>query len=54
MPVSLVEIRKMKSFSKLSAYTNLYKSEALNSFLSLTEDDDDYLDVERRDAGDDH
>jgi len=53
MPVSLVEIRKMKSFNKLSAYTNLYKSEALSSFLSLT-DDDDYLDVERRDAGDDH
>jgi len=54
MPVSLMEIRKMKSFNKLSAYTNLYKSEALNSFLSLTDDDDDYLDVERRDAGDDH
>jgi len=53
MPVSLVEIKKMKSFNKLSAYTNLYKSEALNSFLSLT-DDDDYLDVSLRDAGDDH
>lgn len=26
MPVSLVEVRKMKSFNKLSAYTNLYKS----------------------------
>lgn len=53
MPVSLVEIRKMKSFNKLSAYTNLYKSEALNSFLSLT-DDDDYLDESRRELGDDH
>lgn len=53
MPVSLVEIKKMKSFNKLSAYTNLYKSNALNSFLSLT-DDDDYLDESRRDLGDDH
>lgn len=33
MPTSLVEIKKMKSFNKLSAYTNLFKKEALDEFL---------------------
>lgn len=48
MPVSLVEIRKMKSFNKLSAYTHLFKNNALNSFLSLTDEgDDDYLGTRR-------
>lgn len=55
MPVSLVEIKKMKSFNKLSAYTHLFKNNALKGFLSLTQDgDDSYLDTARRDAGDDH
>jgi hypothetical protein len=58
MPVSLMEIKKMKSFNKLSAYTHLFKNIALNSFLSLTEDgDDSYLDERRATAeeiGDDH
>lgn len=58
MPVSLMEIKKMKSFNKLSAYTHLFKNNALNSFLSLTEDgDDSYLDERRASAeeiGDDH
>ena len=37
MPVSLAEIKKMESFSKLSAYTHLFKQQAMNDFLSLTQ-----------------
>jgi hypothetical protein len=36
MPVSLAEIKSMESFSKLSAYTHLFKQQAMNDFLSLT------------------
>ena len=36
MPVSLAEIKKMESFNKLSAYTHLFKKQAMNEFLALT------------------
>merc|ERR1712110_611688 len=35
MPVSMAEIKKKKSFAKLSAYTHLFKQQALNNFLDL-------------------
>merc|ERR1719446_575326 len=52
MPSSFVEIKKLESFSKLGAYTQLFKKEALDNFLQLTEDR-----VNRRSSeeiGDDH
>jgi hypothetical protein len=52
MPTNFVEIKKLESFSKLGAYTQLFKKEALNNFLQLTEDN-----VNRRSSeeiGDDH
>ena len=39
MPHSFAEIRKLESFNKLGAYTNLFKKQALNDFLQLTQDD---------------
>jgi len=33
MPVSLIEIKKMKSFNKLAAFTHLFKAKALDNFL---------------------
>lgn len=33
MPVNFAEIKKMGSFNKLSAYTHLFKKQALNNFL---------------------
>jgi len=36
MPVSLAEIKKMESFNKLSAYTHLFKQQAMSEFLALT------------------
>jgi len=36
MPVSLAEVKKMKSFNKLSAYTHLFKKQALDNFLALS------------------
>jgi len=38
MPVSLAQIKEMPSFSKLSAYTNLFKRQALDNFLSLADE----------------
>jgi hypothetical protein len=38
MPVSLAQIKEMPSFNKLSAYTNLFKRQALDNFLSLADD----------------
>jgi len=35
MPVNFAEIKNMGSFNKLSAYTHLFKKQALDSFLSL-------------------
>ncbi len=51
---TLAEIKALPSYSKLQAYTHMFKASALKSFLSLTQDDDDYMDVERRELGDDH
>jgi hypothetical protein len=56
MPVSLAQIKDMGSFNKLSAYTHLFKQQALSNFLSLAEGDD-YMDERRATAeeiGDDH
>merc|ERR1712110_238342 len=56
MPVSLAHIKDMGSFNKLSAYTHLFKQQALSNFLSLAEGDD-YMDERRATAGeigDDH
>jgi len=52
MPVSLAQIKEMPSFNKLSAYTNLFKREALNSFLSLADDRESRRTAEE--IGDDH
>merc|ERR1712084_194054 len=38
MPVSLAQIKELPSFNKLSAYTNLFKRQALDNFLSLADD----------------
>lgn len=35
MPVSLAEIKKKKSFAKLSAYTHLFKQNAIKNFIDL-------------------
>ena len=52
---TLTEIKNLPSFSKLSAFTHLFKNQALKSFLALSEDgDDDYMDVSRREHDDDH
>jgi len=53
MPHSFAEIKKLESFNKLGAYTNLFKKQALDEFLALSQDDG----TERRTAeeiGDDH
>ena len=57
MPVSLVEIKKMKSFNKLAAFTHLFKANAMESFLALTDEDDEHYGESTRSAeevGDDH
>lgn len=57
MPVNLVEIKKMKSFNKLAAFTHLFKANAMESFLALTDLDDEHYDESVRTAeevGDDH
>jgi len=42
---TLTEIKELKSFNRLSAFTHLFKKNALQNFLSLTEDGDlDYTD----------
>ncbi len=59
--VSFVAIDEMPSYNRLLAYTNMFKDNALKDFEQLAEtsalaQDDgymgDYLDTERRDAGD--
>jgi len=40
MPVSLAQIKNMGSFNKLSAYTHLFKQQALSNFLALAEGDE--------------
>jgi len=52
MPVSLAQIKEMPSFNKLAAYTNLFKKEALDSFLSLADDRESRRTSEE--IGDDH
>jgi len=52
MPVSLAQIKEMGSFNKLSAYTHLFKQQALTSFLSLAEDRESRATAEE--IGDDH
>jgi len=52
MPVSLAQIKNMGSFSKLSAYTHLFKQQALTSFLSLAEDRESRATA--AEIGDDH
>jgi len=42
MPVSLAEIKHMGSFNKLSAYTHLFKKQAMDSFLALTSKEDEF------------
>ena len=48
----------MPSFNRLTAYTNMFKSEALKEFIDLAkeakDEGDDYMDASRRDLGDDH
>merc|ERR1712183_929078 len=52
MPVSLAQIKEMPSFTKLSAYTNLFKKQALDNFLSLADDRESRRTAEE--IGDDH
>lgn len=52
MPVSLAQIKEMPSFNKLAAYTNLFKKEALDSFLSLADERETRRTAEE--IGDDH
>merc|ERR1712113_799887 len=52
MPVSLAQIKEMPSFSKLSAYTNLFKKQALDNFLALADERESRRTAEE--IGDDH
>merc|ERR1712110_1387036 len=52
MPVSLAQIKELPSFNKLSAYTNLFKRQALDNFLSLA--DDRMTRRSSEEIGDDH
>merc|ERR1712227_270353 len=52
MPVSLAQIKELPSFNKLSAYTNLFKRQALDNFLSLADDRESRRTAEE--IGDDH
>jgi len=52
MPVSLAQIKDMGSFNKLSAYTHLFKQQALDNFLSLADDRETRRTAEE--IGDDH
>jgi hypothetical protein len=54
MPVSLAQIKEMGSFNKLSAYTHLFKTQALNSFLSLAEGEEREDRRTAEEIGDDH
>lgn len=57
MPVNFAEIKKMGSFNKLSAYTHLFKKQALDNFLALASKDDDFMDEHKAtsaEVGDDH
>merc|ERR1711990_1379486 len=54
MPVSLAQIKSMGSFNKLSAYTHLFKQQALNSFLSLAEGEEREDRRTAEEIGDDH
>lgn len=47
----------MKSFNKLAAFTHLFKANAMESFLALTDEDDEHYNESVRTAeevGDDH
>ena len=54
MPVSLAQIKNMGSFNKLSAYTHLFKQQALSNFLSLAEGDERETRRSAEEIGDDH
>merc|ERR1711981_995724 len=54
MPVSLAQIKSMGSFNKLSAYTHLFKQQALSNFLSLAEGEERENRRTAEEIGDDH